>query len=211
MSGFGSVQKISSSNTAAGGVFQHSQNEIVMVFIDAGFRPGSRDPFVSAKGPNTIDAQFGLIKMIGRKAQEGGQTRYIQTMPTHYQSVHPKIRTAGVGRWKEREMKFHVAKIACLGLWYVTPFRQRRLENLGAVAQICSYRQCQIRLRGHSRADVRVTQITPLKPVVGGHKWTSSLPQDSWHRIHSQPQIYHEARNLTPCMTPCIIYSTFAG
>ncbi len=30
-------------------------------FCVAGFRPGGRGPFVSAKGPKTIDAQFGLI------------------------------------------------------------------------------------------------------------------------------------------------------
>ena len=28
----------------------------------AGFRPGSRGPFVSAKGPKTIDAPSGLIQ-----------------------------------------------------------------------------------------------------------------------------------------------------
>jgi hypothetical protein len=34
--------------------------------IDAGFRPGSRGPFVSAKGPKTIDAPFGHIGWEGR-------------------------------------------------------------------------------------------------------------------------------------------------
>jgi hypothetical protein len=33
---------------------------------DAGVRPGSRDPFVSAKGPKTIDDQFGHIELGGR-------------------------------------------------------------------------------------------------------------------------------------------------
>jgi len=31
------------------------------IFGIAGFRPGGRGPFVSAKGPKTIDAQFGFI------------------------------------------------------------------------------------------------------------------------------------------------------
>ncbi|HNP59707.1 MAG TPA: hypothetical protein PKM72_02640 [Nitrospirales bacterium] len=35
--------------------------------IDAGFRPGSRTTFVSAKVVKTIDAPFGLIKEEGRQ------------------------------------------------------------------------------------------------------------------------------------------------
>ena len=33
-----------------------------VLFCVAGFRPGKRGPFVSAKGPKTIDARSGLIK-----------------------------------------------------------------------------------------------------------------------------------------------------
>ena len=35
--------------------------------LDAGCRPGGRGPFVSAKGPKTIDAQFGYIRLVGCK------------------------------------------------------------------------------------------------------------------------------------------------
>ena len=105
-----------------------------MVFV--GFRPDSRGPFVSAKGPKTIDAQFGLIKLAGRTLGEGGQTRCAQTMPTHDWSDHPKSRTAGVGQRKERELEISRRKIAWLGLWWAKPFSQQRLENLSVVAQI---------------------------------------------------------------------------
>ena len=56
--------------------------ETYIIFCDTGFRPGSRDPFVSAKGPKTIDAPSGLIKLGGRKPGEGGPTRCAQTRPT---------------------------------------------------------------------------------------------------------------------------------
>ncbi|WP_443147688.1 hypothetical protein [Nitrospira sp.] len=45
---------------------------IKMVFCVAGFRPGWRGPFVSAKGPKTIDAPSGHIKM-GRTQDCGGR------------------------------------------------------------------------------------------------------------------------------------------
>jgi hypothetical protein len=44
----------------------------------AWLRTGS---FVSAKGPKTIDAPPVLIRLDGRKAQEGGPTRQAQTRP----------------------------------------------------------------------------------------------------------------------------------
>jgi hypothetical protein len=52
-----------------------------MIFVE--FRPDSRGPFVSAKGPKTIDAQFGLIKLVGRKFGRVGKLaelvlRYIE-------------------------------------------------------------------------------------------------------------------------------------
>ena len=52
---------------------------INVIFCGAGFRPGSRGPFVSAKGPKTIDAPSGLIKWGGREPEEGGPTRCAQT------------------------------------------------------------------------------------------------------------------------------------
>jgi len=39
------------------------QMEFLEFMIIAGFRPGSRGPFVTAKGPKTSDAPSGLIKM----------------------------------------------------------------------------------------------------------------------------------------------------
>jgi hypothetical protein len=46
--------------------------------IVAGFRPGSRGPFVSAKGPKTSDAPSGLIKM-GRTLDWGGRTNSLRS------------------------------------------------------------------------------------------------------------------------------------
>ena len=48
---------------------------------DAGFRPGSRGPFVSTEGPKTIDAPPGHIRVDGRKPKESGPTRCTQTRP----------------------------------------------------------------------------------------------------------------------------------
>ncbi len=48
---------------------------------DAECRPGSRGPFVPAKGPKTGDAPPGLMRLIGRKTGEGGLTRRAQTGP----------------------------------------------------------------------------------------------------------------------------------
>ena len=55
--------------------------ELLPYGIDAGFRPGSRGPFGSAKGPKTIDAPPGHIRLGGRKPREGGPTRCAQTSP----------------------------------------------------------------------------------------------------------------------------------
>ena len=52
-----------------------------VIFCVAGFRPGRRGPFVSAKGPKTIDAPSGLIGADGRQPEEGGPTRSAQTRP----------------------------------------------------------------------------------------------------------------------------------
>ncbi len=40
---------------------------IKVCFLDAGGRPGSRGPFVSAKGAKTIDAPSGFIEEEGRE------------------------------------------------------------------------------------------------------------------------------------------------
>jgi len=59
------------------------KNGIHKMFCDAGFRPGSRGPFVSAKGPKTIDAQSGLIRVERTQVEEGGPTRCAQTRPAN--------------------------------------------------------------------------------------------------------------------------------
>ena len=46
-----------------------------VMFCGAGFRPGRRGPFVSAKGPKTIDAPSGLMGEDGRKLGECGPSR----------------------------------------------------------------------------------------------------------------------------------------
>ncbi len=45
---------------------------VIGIFCDAGFRPGSRATFVSAKVGKTIDAPPGLIRLIGREEGETG-------------------------------------------------------------------------------------------------------------------------------------------
>jgi hypothetical protein len=56
-------------------------SRINVIFCVAGFRPGRRGPFVSAKGPKTIDAPSGLIGADGRQPEEGGPTRSAHTRP----------------------------------------------------------------------------------------------------------------------------------
>ena len=55
--------------------------EEVRWILDVGSRPDSRDPFLSGKGPKTIDAPFALPRLGGRKSIEGGPTRMAQTRP----------------------------------------------------------------------------------------------------------------------------------
>jgi hypothetical protein len=50
-------------------------SRINVIFCGAGFRPGRRGPFVSAKDPKTIDAPSDLIREDGRHLAEGGPTR----------------------------------------------------------------------------------------------------------------------------------------
>jgi hypothetical protein len=52
-----------------------------VVIDDAGFRPGGRGPFVSAKGPKTMLTVAWPFGSPARFADAGGaQTRYAQTM-----------------------------------------------------------------------------------------------------------------------------------
>jgi hypothetical protein len=59
---------------------------INVIVCGAGFRPGRRGPFVSAKGPKTIDAPSGLIRGDGRQLGKGGPTRSAQTRPASRQA-----------------------------------------------------------------------------------------------------------------------------
>ena len=63
----------------------------------AGFRPGSRGPFVSAKEPKTIDAPFGLIGRDKRGIRRAVQLTALKQGPLNTKSVRPKGQTAGVG------------------------------------------------------------------------------------------------------------------
>ena len=57
-----------------------SPNYSVQGIIEvAGVRPGGRGPFLSGKGPKTIDAPPGLIGWDGRKLRQSGPTRFART------------------------------------------------------------------------------------------------------------------------------------
>ena len=72
--------------------------------FNAGFRPGSRTTLVSAKGPKTIDAQFGRIRLIGREA--GRRANSLRSnKPVENKSVRSGGRTAGVGQGKGAKIK----------------------------------------------------------------------------------------------------------
>ena len=81
--------------------------------VIAGFRPDTRGPFVLAKGPKTIDAQFGLIKMAGRKLGRVGKLaelvlRYIEGLKQCPPMIRGSIQGAELqasnegkrGKWK---------------------------------------------------------------------------------------------------------------
>jgi hypothetical protein len=79
-------------------------------FCDAGFRPGWRGPFVSAKGPKTSDAPSGLIRGEGRKPAEGGPTRRAQTRSARDKSVPPLGQPAGVGGGESKLSGMHMKR-----------------------------------------------------------------------------------------------------
>jgi hypothetical protein len=58
--------------------------------VDTGFRPGSRGPFVSTKGPKTIDAPSGLIGFDGRRQyMKANQLAALKQDPPSDESVRP--------------------------------------------------------------------------------------------------------------------------
>jgi len=77
------------------------------MFCVAGFRPGRRGPFVSAKGPKTTDALSGLIWMSKRELLEGGPTRFAHTRPANLseRSLMGAGQQASVSTKEKRERK----------------------------------------------------------------------------------------------------------
>ncbi len=75
-------------------------SRITVIFCVAGVRPGSRAPFVPAKGAKTIDAPSSLITLDERKAWEGEPTRYAQTRLTGSLERPSRGLAAGVGPWE---------------------------------------------------------------------------------------------------------------
>ncbi|WP_447963223.1 hypothetical protein [Nitrospira sp. Ecomares 2.1] len=75
--GFASKKALAGKGTAS----VAPTSRINVMFCVAGFRPGRRGPFVSAKGPKTNDAPPGFIGWGGHRLREGGPTRCAQTRP----------------------------------------------------------------------------------------------------------------------------------
>ena len=80
-------------------------------FCDAGFRPGGRATFVSAKVAKTSDAPSGLIRGEGRKLAEGGPTRRAQTRSARDKSVPPLGQPAGVGAGESKLSGMHINSV----------------------------------------------------------------------------------------------------
>ncbi len=78
--------------------------------MHAGCRPGSRDPFVSAQGPKTIDAQSGYIKRTNARGR-ADQLAWLKQGPPAIKSVRPYGLTAGVELLEERVMQEYVTRI----------------------------------------------------------------------------------------------------
>ena len=57
-------------------------------------------PLCGAKGPKPIDATSGLIRGDERQLEEGGPTRFAQTMPANSLERPSLGQTAGVGSWE---------------------------------------------------------------------------------------------------------------
>jgi len=78
------------------------------VFCVAGFRPGSRCPFLSGKCPKTIDAQSASFNGTDGNLRRAGQLTesilsHIEGLkqgPPVDESVLPLGQTAGVGTWE---------------------------------------------------------------------------------------------------------------
>jgi len=92
--------------------------------IIAGFCPSSRFTFVSAKVNKIIDAQFGLIKLVGQKFGRVGKLaelalRHLEGPKQRPTPIRASIQGAeqqASDEGKRGKWKFHLAKIAWLGL-----------------------------------------------------------------------------------------------
>ena len=103
--------------------------------IFAGVRPGSRFTFVSTKVNKTIDALFGLIKLVGRNYRRVGKLASLKQCPFEIRTSIQGAEQQASDEGTREKWKFHVANIAWLGLWCTTPFSQQRLEDRSTVAQ----------------------------------------------------------------------------
>ena len=72
-----------------------------LIFSVAGFRPGRRGPFVSAKGPKTIDAPSGSWERTDASLRRADQLAPLKQGPPNAKSVPPLGQTAGVGEEKQ--------------------------------------------------------------------------------------------------------------
>ncbi len=83
------------------------------MFWVAGFRPGRRGPFVSAKGPKTIDAQPGLIEFGGRKLY-GGRANSLRSDKARLLIRSPtKGRAAGI---EQEQGSSLLLRVSCVGM-----------------------------------------------------------------------------------------------
>ena len=70
---------------------------LTVIFCIAGFRPGSRAPFVPAKGAKTNDAPSGLINEMDARQGRARQLAALKQGSPGHGSVHLEGRVAGVG------------------------------------------------------------------------------------------------------------------
>ena len=73
------------------------QYNVHTVFGVAGFRPGRRGPFVSAKGPKTIDALSAIWDGTDANLRSAPQLASLKQGPRNDRSVRPRGQPAGVG------------------------------------------------------------------------------------------------------------------
>jgi hypothetical protein len=80
----------------------------ITCLLNAGFRPGSRATFVSAKVAKTIDAPSGLIAEEGRQLRRADQLARLKHGPPNAKSVPPVGQPEGVGGQKKHRSRCRV-------------------------------------------------------------------------------------------------------